>query len=90
MRSTSSCSSRNATSIASEHRARGLDASAARLPLVNDAAYTKAIRDAVAGYRTKVDELAKETPYAVPYKPDIWGAGWNIQRFGWDQWMLHL
>ena len=26
----------------------------------------------------------------MPYKPDIWGAGWNIQRFGWDQWMLHL
>ena len=50
----------------------------------------KAIRDAVAAYRVKVDALAKETPYGVPYKPDIWGAGWNIQRFGWDQWMLHL
>ncbi len=60
------------------------------LPLVKDEAYTKALRDAVAGYRKKVDELAKETPYAVPYKPDIWGAGWNIQRFGWDQWMLHM
>jgi endoglucanase len=60
------------------------------LPLIKDAAYTKAIRDAVAAYRVKVDALAKETPYAVPYKPDIWGAGWNIQRFGWDQWMLHL
>jgi hypothetical protein len=60
------------------------------LPLVKDDAYTKAIRDAVAVYRLKVDALAKETPYAVPYKPDIWGAGWNIQRFGWDQWMLHL
>jgi endoglucanase len=60
------------------------------LPLVKDAAYTKAIRDAVAAYRVKVDQLAKETPYAVPYKPDIWGAGWNIQQFGWDQWMLHL
>ncbi|MDF3019969.1 MAG: glycoside hydrolase, partial [Steroidobacteraceae bacterium] len=60
------------------------------LPLVNDEAYTKGLRDAVAGYRKKVDELAKETPYAVPYKPDIWGAGWNIQRFGWDQWMLHM
>jgi hypothetical protein len=60
------------------------------LPLVKDKAYTRAIRDAVAGYRRKVDELAKETPYAVPYKPDIWGAGWNIQQFGWDQWMLHL
>jgi endoglucanase len=60
------------------------------LPLIKDPAYTKAIRDAVAAYRVKVDGLAKETPYAVPYKPDIWGAGWNIQRFGWDQWMLHL
>jgi len=60
------------------------------LPLIKDEAYTKAIRDAVAAYRVKVDEQAKETPYAVPYKPDIWGAGWNIQRFGWDQWMLHL
>jgi hypothetical protein len=60
------------------------------LPLVKDEAYARAIRDAVAGYRTKVDALAKETPYGVPYKPDIWGAGWNIQRFGWDQWMLHL
>jgi hypothetical protein len=60
------------------------------LPLIKDPAYSKAIRDAVAAYRVKVDALAKETPYAVPYKPDIWGAGWNIQRFGWDQWMLHL
>jgi hypothetical protein len=60
------------------------------IPLVNDAAYTKTIRDAVAAYRTKVDALATETPYGVPYKPDIWGAGWLIQRFGWDQWMLHL
>jgi hypothetical protein len=60
------------------------------LPLVKDKTYSKTIRDAVAAYRVKVDALAKETPYAVPYKPDIWGAGWNIQRFGWDQWMLHL
>jgi hypothetical protein len=60
------------------------------IPLVKDARYTKAVRDAVAAYRVKVDALAKETPYGVPYKPDIWGAGWLIQRFGWDQWMLHL
>jgi endoglucanase len=26
----------------------------------------------------------------VPYKPDVWGAGWAIQQFGTDQWMLHL
>jgi endoglucanase len=60
------------------------------LPVLGDDAFTKAMRDAVAAYRVKVDELAKETPYGVPYKPDIWGAGWSIQRLGWDQWMLHL
>jgi hypothetical protein len=37
------------------------------LPLVRDDAYSKTIRDAVAAYRTKVDALAKETPYGVPY-----------------------
>ena len=60
------------------------------VPIVDDAAYTKTLRTAVTEYRRKVDALAKETPYGVPYKPDVWGAGWSIQRFGVDQWMLHL
>jgi endoglucanase len=60
------------------------------VPLVKDEAYTSTLRDAVRGYRQKVDALAKETPYGVPYKPDVWGAGWSIQQFGVDQWMLHL
>ncbi len=60
------------------------------VPLVDDRAYTKTLRDAVRAYRQKVDALAKETPYGVPYKPDVWGAGWSIQQLGVDQWMLHL
>lgn len=60
------------------------------LPLVNDRAYTKTLRDAVGAYRVRVDELAKQTPYDLPYTPDVWGAGWNIQQLGVDQWMLHL
>lgn len=60
------------------------------VPLVNDREYTKTVTDAVRAYRQKVDALAKETPYGVPYKPDVWGAGWSIQQFGVDQWMLHL
>lgn len=60
------------------------------LPLVNDRTYTKTLSDAVRAYRQKVDALAKETPYGVPYKPNVWGAGWSIQQFGVDQWMLHL
>jgi endoglucanase len=60
------------------------------LPIVNDTRYSKTVRDAVRGYRQKVDALAKKTPYGVPYEPDVWGAGWSIQEFGVDQWILHL
>jgi len=60
------------------------------VPLVDNPEYTTTLRDAVRAYRVKVDALAKETPYGVPYKPDIWGAGWTIQQFGFDQWMLHM
>jgi hypothetical protein len=58
--------------------------------LIDDPRYTQTLRAAVARYREKVDALARETPYGVPYKPDVWGAGWSIQEFGVDQWMLHL
>src|SRR5690606_36812260 len=60
------------------------------VPLVNDRGYTETLRNAVRAYRRKVDTLARQTPYGVPYTPDIWGAGWSIQRFGVDQWMLQL
>lgn len=26
-----------------------------------------------------------DSPYGVPYKPNIWGAGWTLQEFGVDQ-----
>ncbi len=36
-----------------------------------------------------ISEQAKRTPYGIPYEPDIWGAGWGIQRFGFEQYWLH-
>ena len=59
------------------------------LPLVNDAAFTKAVTDAARAYRADVAALERKTPYGVPYEPDIWGAGWGIQRFGMQQYFLH-
>jgi endoglucanase len=59
------------------------------LPLVGDAAFTKAMTDAARAYRAEVEKLEKKTPYGVPYEPDIWGAGWNIQAFGMQQYFLH-
>jgi hypothetical protein len=59
------------------------------LPLIGDAAFTTAMTDAARTYRDEVAQREKKTPYGVPYEPDIWGAGWNIQRFGMQQYFLH-
>jgi endoglucanase len=59
------------------------------LPLVNNETYRDSIRAAVKAYRARVDEQGKRTPYGVPYEPNIWGAGWGIQRFGMEQYFLH-
>ena len=34
--------------------------------------------------------MMEQNPYGVPYKPYIWGAGWQIQEFGVDMLFLHL
>lgn len=59
------------------------------LPLVKDPAYQAKVTNALHAYRAKVDTLEKETPYGLPYRPRVWGAGWEIQRFGVEQYFLH-
>lgn len=56
---------------------------------INDNGFTKLIQDSVTIYRDKIELERKENPYGVPYKPNIWGAGWGIQRFGVEQYFLH-
>ena len=45
-------------------------------------------RKALEGYKTQLDQQSAETPYGVPYRPSIWGAGWDIQRFGFEYYFL--
>ncbi|HYG34770.1 MAG TPA: glycoside hydrolase family 9 protein, partial [Clostridia bacterium] len=58
------------------------------LPKLQDQAFEAKMVEAAKNYRKKVDDLQKENPYGVPYRPDIWGAGWGIQRFGFRQYFL--
>lgn len=60
------------------------------MPGIKDAQFTGAVNKAVEAYQAEVRERAKtESPYGVPYKPNIWGAGWNIQEFGVKQYFFH-
>ena len=51
-------------------------------------AFVTAFRNALVSYRTELEKQAAETPYGVPYRPSIWGAGWDIQRFGFEYYFL--
>lgn len=45
-------------------------------------------RSALKKYKFQLDLQADETPYGVPYRPSIWGAGWDIQSFGYRHYFL--
>lgn len=59
------------------------------LPHLQDEAFTAAITDVARGYRARVEAVERKSPYRVPYEPDIWGAGWQIQGFGIEEYYLH-
>ena len=50
--------------------------------------FVAAYRSALVNYKTQLDKQSAETPYGVPYRPSIWGAGWDIQRFGFEYYFL--
>ena len=53
-------------------------------------AFTGAVRESLLRYRQTEDEQAALSPYGVPYRPYIWGAGWEVQRLGCEHYWLHL
>lgn len=56
---------------------------------IKDKNFRKKITAAVGNYYKEVEDLGAQTPYGMPYEPDIWGAGWGIQNFGMKQYFLH-
>ncbi len=58
------------------------------MPLYTDPEAILRLRSAVAGLAGSINSQAAETPYGVPYRPSIWGAGWDIQRFGMKHYFL--
>ncbi|MGM0622266.1 MAG: glycoside hydrolase family 9 protein, partial [Bacteroidota bacterium] len=56
---------------------------------INDPEFTKEIREAMVELRDQIEKQGNETPYGIPYRPHIWGAGWNIQSFGFNHYFLH-
>jgi hypothetical protein len=59
------------------------------LDAIADDAFTARIGEALMTYKADLDQRSAETPYGVPYRPHIWGAGWNIQALGFRYYYLY-
>ncbi|NJK84891.1 MAG: hypothetical protein HC906_01835 [Bacteroidales bacterium] len=59
------------------------------LLLMNNRKYSEKISKALTGLASRIKDQGNETPYGVPYRPQIWGAGWGIQDFGVEQYFLY-
>src|SRR5699024_6200302 len=47
--------------------------------LIDNQQYKAAITEAVQERYVAIQQQGTQTPYGVPYEPNIWGAGWAIQ-----------
>jgi hypothetical protein len=60
------------------------------LQSIRDRGFKQRLSAAVGAYQSTVKQSARtDSPYGVPYKPDIWGAGWTIQERGVRQYFFH-
>jgi hypothetical protein len=58
------------------------------LPSMDDR-FRLSVSDSLRAYGERLKKNLAENPFGVPYHPAIWGSGWDIQRFGVQQFYLH-
>ena len=55
---------------------------------IGNSDFSSAIRKSMQNLSAEFEKQRTETPYGIPYRPHIWGAGWDIQAFGFRQHFL--
>jgi len=55
---------------------------------ITDSRFRQDMDKAVIDFAAKLDKENAGTPFGVPYKPDVWGDGWNIQSAGVQHYFL--
>jgi hypothetical protein len=58
------------------------------MKMIGDQKFTEMVVLAARNYKAEVEKMKSENPFGVPYRPHIWGDGWNIQNFGVTQYFL--
>ena len=56
---------------------------------LNDETFDHDFFRAIREYNQSIKEEIKENPFGVPFRPRIWGIGWNLQHYAMHQYFLH-
>jgi hypothetical protein len=55
---------------------------------MKDESFKSGVTEALKSYKTSLDKDLLENPYGVPWRPRIWGIGWDIQDYAAGQYYL--
>ncbi len=56
---------------------------------IDDPAFREDFRSALLLLSEHIRKMSMETPYGIPYRPKIWGAGWEIQGLAVNYYFLY-
>jgi hypothetical protein len=63
--------------------------SAARaMDLVGDGNFKNGLKEALQDYKADLDSALASNPFGVPWRPRVWGIGWDIQEYAVAQYYL--
>jgi len=58
------------------------------LPWAKDDAFARGVEEAVKQFKAATEAEWAKNPYGIPYRPKIWGIGWEIQQHAMEQYYL--
>jgi endoglucanase len=59
------------------------------LNLIDNEAFKNDLKKALLNYKSDLDKILSENPFGVPWRPGIWGIGWDIQEWAVRQYYLN-
>lgn len=57
--------------------------------MVDNDSFKNDVKEALQGYHTELAKTFAGNPFGVPWRPKIWGIGWDIQEFAVAQYFLN-
>ena len=55
---------------------------------IKDEGFNKDFKSSLQTYKVSLDSALAKNPFGIPWKPAIWGVGWNIQEFAMEHYYL--